>query len=254
MLFFLFLSVASPILVTLKDGRKLSITTVKQLPVTSNLPDGLNYYAQRVLELGLCYKNFIECIKVPNRNRMLRTLKVVLMLLKADSFKCKYGDEILRFLVQQCYRLSMQEAHFMFYSMFVNTSGRSDGNIPADLQMEFLVKVYKKHINQMMSNKRDANVTNRVNALAGLNEIIHNFDAITVHSVRTKKHSTPLKTDDELAILSDLRKTRPFKLVSARHVEGFNNIEASLLALIDSTKYIQWLNRRSSEHAKSLSN
>jgi len=74
--------------------------------------------------------------------------------------------------------------------MFVNTSGNLDGNIPADLQMEFLVRVYQKHIKHMMSNKSEENIARRVNSLAGMHEIVQNFDAITVNSVRTNKHST----------------------------------------------------------------
>lgn len=144
----------------------------------------VNNYAQLVLEMGLCFKNFVQCIKVPNRSRMYRILKVMLLLLKADSFNCKYGDEILRFLVLQYQVLSEHDACAMFYSKFVNTSGRIDGNISADLEMEFLVRVYKKHIKHMVSNKREENIHKRVNALAGLREILYNYDSCTVNNER----------------------------------------------------------------------
>ena len=59
---------------------------------------------------------------------------VIIFELKADSFKCKYGDEILYFVVIQSHVSSEQEAHAMFYSIFVNTTNKIDGNIPADLK------------------------------------------------------------------------------------------------------------------------
>jgi hypothetical protein len=185
---------------------------------------------------------------------MQRILKIMMFILKADSFCSKYGDEILRFLVIQCQVLSPRDAHAMFYFMFVNTNGKIDGNIPVDLQMEFLVRLYKKHIKHMLSNKREMNITRRVNALAGLHEIMQNYDTNTVHNVQTKKHSTAAKKDDELAMLADLRQICPFKQVAARELIGFKSVESSLLSKLDSARYIQWLNRRSHEHSKSLIN
>jgi hypothetical protein len=41
------------------------------------------------------------------------------MIIKADSFQAKYGDEILRFLVIQLHVLSEENANKTFYSMFV---------------------------------------------------------------------------------------------------------------------------------------
>ena len=58
-------------------------------------------YAHLVMEFGLQFKNFLDCIKTPNRKRMLRTLKLMMVTLKVNSNMCKYADKILRFLVLQ---------------------------------------------------------------------------------------------------------------------------------------------------------
>lgn len=245
------LLIVASISIKLPDGRQLSVNTNKRCPaVKVNEPDRLHNYAQLALELGLCYRHFIDCIKSADRTRMLRLLKVMLMIIKADSFQAKYGDEILRFLVIQLHVLSEEDANKMFYSMFVNSSGRVDGYIPVDLQMEFLIRLYKKHIKHMISNKRDDNITRRVNALAGLHDIMENFDNITVRVTRTKKHSCASKEEDEKSILSDLRECKPFTYVSGRSVVGFTHVECSVMAKLDNCKFIQWLNVRSAEHAK----
>ena len=67
----------------------------------------------------------------------------------------------------------------------------------------------------------------------------------------SKKHSTALKVEDELSILRDLRLSQPFKLTSGRLLESFPNVEFSLIARLDSSNYIQWLLKRTLEHAQS---
>ena len=130
-------------------------------PLAPGQKDYVQNYALQILELGLAFKNFLDSIKVPNRARMLRTLKIMMVLLKAHKWQSKYADEILRFLVHQLAILSEHDAHMMFYSLFVNTKGRIDSNIPCDLQMEYLVRVCKKHIKHMHSNKTEENIGKR---------------------------------------------------------------------------------------------
>ena len=150
--------------VKLKDGRSF---TISGLPRTAQIcdqtkvtqePDKVKDYALLAMEFGLLFQNFLGSIKTPNRNRMMRTLKLMMVLLKADSNMCRYADEILRFLVHQTCILSEREAHQMFYGMFVNTKGKLDSFIPCDLMMEFVVRATKKHIKHMHSNKTERNV------------------------------------------------------------------------------------------------
>ena len=73
-------------------------STQHQQRQTQPLPDKVGDYGRQVLELGLLFKSFLEAIKVPNRPRMLRTLKLIMILLKSENNRSKYADEILRFL------------------------------------------------------------------------------------------------------------------------------------------------------------
>jgi hypothetical protein len=102
-----------------------------------------NTYGQLVLELYLLYQNLIDCIKVPNRPRMLRTLKFIMSVMKARNARSKYADEILRFLIQQHDLLFDGEKERVFYSQFVNMhDNRIDSHIAANLQMKYLVNTY----------------------------------------------------------------------------------------------------------------
>lgn len=246
--------------VKLPNGQELLIDLhpVKQAKDTSSSSDintdKVQAYAHLLLELGLLFKNLTETIKVPNRPRMIRTLKLMMIILKADSNMSKYADEILRFLVHQTCTLSEHDAKLTFYSMFVNTQGRIDSHIAADMQMEFIVRTYKKHIKHMLSNKTESNIERKTAALGSLCNIMTHYDDITSVVTRTKSHSKPSEIGDEISMLEDLRQLHPFKHIDNRSHDTFKNVQLSLLAALDRKNLFNWLMHRSQIHATSMGN
>ena len=208
----------------------------------------------QILELGLAFKNFLGAIKVPNRGRMLRTLKVMMVLFKAHHWLSKYADEILRFLIYQLGILSEHEAHIMFYSMFVNTKGQIDSNIPCDLQMEYIVRVCKKHIKHMYSNKSEENIKRKTGALAAINEIIQNFDTETIPIKRNNRHSTHSNDAEEEMMVEDLRDVKPFETTPYRSHRSFPQMEDSLLGYMNYQEFLKWLDRRTKVHSNNVGN
>lgn len=217
-------------------------------------PDSAQAYGQLTLELGLLFKNFTECIKVPNRERMIRTLKLMMIVLKSDNNLSKYSDEILRFLVHQLCLLSEKEAHCMFYCMFVNTKGRLDSHIPVDLQMEFIVRVCKKNIKHMHSNKTEGNIQRKTSVLAAINMLVQNFDQVTGVIKRTSTHSTASAFGDEVSMIQDLRELQPFTYQSGRCLDKFPHLSFSMLSKLNYDHFFSWLMRRKEIHALSLGN
>lgn len=53
------------------------------------------------------------------------------------NYAHKYVYEIMRLLVHQTCILSEKAANEEFYGLFVNTTGRFNGHIPADRRMEY---------------------------------------------------------------------------------------------------------------------
>ena len=185
---------------------------------------------------------------------MIRTMKRMMIILKADNNMSKYADEILRFLVHQTCTLSEYDAKLTFYSMFINTQGRIDGHIAADMQMEFIVRTYKKHIKHMLSNKTESNIERKTAALGSLFNITTHYDDITSVVTRTSSHSKPSEVGDEISMLEDLRQIHPFKHSDNRSHDTFKNIQLSLLAALDRNNLFKWLMHRSKIHATSLGN
>lgn len=100
----------------------------------------------------------LDLIKTPDKERILGLLKMMLLQLKDHSTKGKYPLEILRHLVQQYSVMDLREACQVLHASFVNLHDKPDTHVPADLVQEWNVKLIKRHIKHMYSNKNDSNI------------------------------------------------------------------------------------------------
>lgn len=216
--------------------------------------DKVKSYFSQVLELGLCFRNFHQAYKVPHRLRMIRTMKLMMVLIRGQSPKSSYPDEILRFVVLQQCVYSPREAQQMFAAMQVNTRGKQDSNIPVDLQMEYIVKSSKRHIGHMQSNKSQTNIERKTGALAAINQVMEKYDESTETLIRSKKHTHTSALADELSMVEDLRTVRPFQHQAGRSYPQFDHIKPTLIHEESMMHLRQWMLRRGHEHAASLVN
>ena len=168
--------------------------------------DYVKNYGHQLLELGLLFKELMDFIKLPERQRGICILKVCMLYFKSFNNNSKYAYEILRLLVHQNCLLSEKEAHEEFYGLFVNSNGKFYGHIPADLAMEHLVKKVKEHIKHMFSNKTEKNIISRTQAISIIKDIGENFDKESNVTTRSKKHVSKSSIADEQLMLADLRK------------------------------------------------
>ena len=201
-------------------------------------------YAHLVLQLGLIFKELLEICKLPDRSRIIRVMKQCLVVFRSKSHLSKYALEVLRFLMQQTCLLSEKKATETLYSMFVNTKGKLDTHIPADLQMEYIVKLTKKHIKHMFSNKTSTNISQKTKALSCIDSVCKRYDVVSNVKVRCKKHSHANYHGDELLLIDDLRTVRPFEKIAGRSHKCFEKIKRNIELYLEPEKYHQWIQRR----------
>lgn len=211
-------------------------------------PDKVKDYSHHVLELGLTYVYFLKLCKMPNRDRMLALFKVIMMQLKSRSVHAKYPLEILQYLFLQYSLLTEQVAHQTFHAGFVNTKGKSDTNIPADQQMEAVIKKSKRHIRHMCSNKNMDSITAKTAAMPAYRAVASNFEADTKVVIRSKKHKVKDAISDELIMIEDLHKVRPFRHIPGRHYEGFENITVSPVTKLNVMELLKWIEMHKRRH------
>ena len=221
----------------LANGETKTILLKRKLPPA----DHVKNYAHRVLELGMLFKSLLYLCKCPSRNMALSLIKITMLVFKANNNLSKYAYECMRFLVHQKCTLSEKEASEEFYGLFVNTKGRLDSHIPCDLQMEYIVKLVKKHLKHMFSNQTEANVTARTSAITAMIEISDKFDRTSDVIVRAKKHSDKDSKQDEADMIKDLRDVRPFVFQRGRSHPTFPNITPSLTESLNPAEIRSWI-------------
>ena len=115
----------------------------------------------------------------------------------------------------------------------MNTNGKTDGHVPADLQLEWIVKQQKEHIKHMFSNKTPEFIESKSSALLGIQSISNNFDNTCETVVRSKKHQTKESCEDELNMMDDLRNVKPFHHQEGRSYESFKSFPRSQIKKLD---------------------
>lgn len=155
--------------------------------------------------------------------------------LKRDK---RFRIEILRFLCQQFALLSERAASETVYGLFVNT-GKTV--IPADLQMEHLVKLTKGHLRSMCSNVTDSSLVKRSSTFYGMNEISQVFDKETSVITRAQKHIRISSKEDEIRIICDLKPIKPFTKVPGREATFFKKHPKNPLTKLNVIDFINWI-------------
>jgi hypothetical protein len=213
----------TPLELLLLNGQKSTVNILKKQKQSSLVADydRIKHYGHVVLQLGLIYMNFLDICKIPDRSRMICTFKYMLMIFNASNNRSKYALEILRFLCHQQSSYSLKVAHESFYGLFVNTEGKLNTHIPADLQMEHLIRKNKKLFKAAGPNNIENSIVKKSKAIAGLSAISENYDELGGVVVRVNRHKKKESHEDEMKLVSDLRTVRPFAAVMGRKFPKF---------------------------------
>jgi len=201
-------------------------------------PDYIYSYGNIVIELGLIYMELCDIVKNPNRDRLLQIMKYLMIVLKGHNNRSKYALEILRLLCYQYALLSEKSANETIYGLFVNT-GKTI--IPADLQMEYLVRLTKGHLRSMCSNVTEQSLVKRSSSFFGMNEISEHFDKETGTIKRAQKHKRLSSFDDERKIISNLRAVRPFLETPGRKVQSMKKSPKNPITKLALEDFIKWI-------------
>lgn len=186
--------VSTPLQLKLPNGSTVVIfVQQKQKKKVQNIEfDRVKHYGHTVLQLGLLYLEFLDIIKVPDRDRLMTTFKYIMQVFKAHNSRSKYELETLRFLCHQQSSCSLQTAHKAVYGPFVNTARKVDSHIPADIEMAHLIRRIKNLFKATEPNNLKGSVVKISRALAGQAQIATQYDNCIGVLVRAHKHKRSL--------------------------------------------------------------
>lgn len=237
----------------LRINDRLTIQWIERRPAEP--ADKVQNYGLRVLELGVHYMALLNLFQYPDGDRGISLLKLTALYFRAHKTSSKYSYEVIRHLVHQLFTMSEQQAQQEFYGHFVNTQGKPGYCIPADLQMEYIVRKIKKNIKHMYAGQSTHNINTRTQAIAGIEAIGNNFDDQADVVIRADKHSHRDSTLEDFDMIQDLLDVRPFQREPGRVYRHFPNMEKSILERLNHTvkSTADWLKAKIETFATEIS-
>lgn len=199
-------------------------------------------YATCVLGMGLLARNFHDSSREGDGERSLRCWKFFLLHFKADG-RTKYSIEALNLLAQVNGLLSEQMTHQLMWNRTCNPRGGSGNNVPLDLHLEHLNRLFKDNINSFKSNVSEQSVSRSSQAIGPIKELIERFDRITHIKTPSGKHTEPSVNKDLHALLQVLKQEEVFQHTPGRSHHCFQDFSADPFEKIkpDPNKLHRWI-------------
>ncbi|WAR07882.1 hypothetical protein MAR_017840 [Mya arenaria] len=169
--------------------------------VDVNGTDAILSYGKVVLELGLIFLELCDIVKSPSRICLLCHMKYIMLVLKGHKNKTI---------------------------------------IPADLQMEHIVRLTKGHLRSMGSNVTDKSLVKRSSAFFGMEEISNNFDkktGVVQRAHKQKKLSSFVRMKNK----RDLRWIKPFMEMCGRQSESLKKVPKNPIKKLDMADILKWI-------------
>lgn len=101
----------------------------------------------------------------------------------------------------------------------------------------------------MGPNKTDKAIIRASKASAGVASITQAFDTSSKLHNESKAHSKKSSFKDEMSVMSDLRKLRPFQEIPGRSHNAFQNMEKSITHGLNYEELLLWLARHKNQLA-----
>ena len=135
--------------------------------------------------------------------RVLRCWKFLLLYFKHDNSSSKCSLQILYMLFQVYALLSPRSAHQLVWNRFIKTKRCSGGNIPLDLNLEFLNKVVKEAIKKLGPNASKRSIDRICHSMTTTKALMENFDEDVKMYKRSGKHFPQSLNKDMQTIVNE---------------------------------------------------
>jgi hypothetical protein len=208
-----------------------------------NDSDFVRNYSLQLLQYFFLIADFKDAVKEGNGVRLHQLHKQLLHHFKSDSGYNSFAIEMFINIIQNEVLLTEQEAHQCIWSATTNWPGGKGRNIEIDLLQENRNKDLKKLIKGMGANKTDKSIDRASRAVGGIQQIVENLNAEAIKQPVSGTHSHKSSVPDELEIMKDLRKLRPFSTEPGRAHSSFPSISADPLATLNNEEFESWLKR-----------
>ena len=109
---------------------------------------------------------------------------------------------------------SEEMAHRLTWGRFVNWHGGKGRNIACNMAQEICNRVSKHIVKGMGLNKTHKAMERASKAVAGVQQIVKRMNEVCNVKRASQAHSHKSATEDEMMMVQDLRKIKPFETIS----------------------------------------
>ena len=202
--------------------------------------DGVLSYAEEVFSLGLFLMEFIDGIR-EDGNRILCCWKYMLLMYKSSN-KTKYSAEAFNLLAQYHFIFSDRlRINQLLWSRTVNVHGKPGRNVPMDLHMEHLNRMFKDAVSKLGPNTVDISLQRTGKALKALVDIQQRFDLVTGITVQSSYHTFRSNNTDLKKIIEHLQEARVFDAISNRMHLQFSKLKGCVINKVDKATLKEWM-------------
>ena len=210
--------------------------------------DGVNNYAHVLCHLASLVAEFYDGWREGDGPRMLRCWKILMLHFYANR-NTKYAIESLR-LQFQLATLPPYLVHQLTWGRFVNTHGGAGHNIPCDLYIEHVNRLFKDIISNMGANFTEQSSTRAARCVTTLASIAETFNHQTGIHPESTAHTTASNHDHVLSVAQVVRSCDILSVRSGRSHSNFLGFAASPLSALKRDDLEKWIKQKVKEHGK----
>ena len=134
-------------------------------------------------------------------------------------------------------------AYRLTWGRFIDWHGGLGKNTACDMAQEIRNRVSKEVVREMGPNRTLKAMTPASKAAAGLQQIVQRMSSTLHWKNVSHVHSHSSSKEDEMLMVSDLRKLKPFNRKPGRCHPTFKLIEVSPTSMVDMKGLFTWLEK-----------
>ena len=215
-------------------------TYVIQKNIDCAIDDYVCNYGLSCIYFTILLLQMKDTAKEADGGRNLINQKLCLNVFKSLGAYSKYALEMFIAIAQVESLLTPRLAEEFKWSYFVSWRGGSGNNIEDDCAQEISNKIGKSIVQGMGPNKSLESISRVCKAVSGIKETITNFDKVAGIHRNSSKHTTTESETDEIKMIKDLQKLKPFESRPRAH-PSFPSIKRFPARYMNVTEFNNWL-------------
>ena len=196
-----------------------------------------------MIELAVFLMQLIDTCKEGDGLRNNINKKRLLLYFKSSNSFHNYSLQMFTSIAQIEALASEEMAHRLTWGRFVNWHGGEGKNIACDMAQEICNRVSKDVVKAMGPNKTQKAMERASKAAAGVQQIVKRVNEVSDVKRASHVHTHESMSEDEVMMVQDLRKIKPFERKPGRKHAHFDQIHATPTSGLDMKSLFIWLEK-----------